>query len=74
VSKPTEFWRWIVNSESPPGKRIKTRHLMTREQALARDPTAEPVPGSMEMRDLPETEDERGRMHFHSINRKPPKE
>jgi hypothetical protein len=56
--KPTEFWRWDVWSQTGPRKRIKTRHHMTEMEALARDPTAKRVPGSREVRLLPECEEE----------------
>jgi len=56
--KTVEMWRWWVASETPPGKRIKTRHHMSREDALKRDPTAEPVPGTMELREIAETPEE----------------
>lgn len=56
--KQVEHWRWIVNSETPPGRRIKTSYRMTREEALKRDPTAEPIPGTMILRDSAETEEE----------------
>lgn len=59
MAKRTEFWRWEVWSETGPRKRIKTRHLMTEAQALERDPTAVRVPGTMELRNLPETDEER---------------
>ncbi|WP_280155354.1 hypothetical protein [Piscinibacter sp. XHJ-5] len=54
--KPTEFYRWETWAETGPRKRIKTRYLMTREQALERDPTSTPVPGTLEIRNLPENE------------------
>ena len=64
MSKPTEFWRWETWSETGPRRRIKTRYRMTREQALERDPTATPIPGTMELRNLPENDNERmGRTH-----------
>ena len=52
--KQVGYWRGYVESQTPPGKRIKTRHHMTREDALARDPTATPVPGSLEVRHIPD--------------------
>jgi hypothetical protein len=58
MAKRTEFWRWEVWSETGPRKRIKTLHLMTEAQALGRDPTAVRVPGTLEIRDLPETQAE----------------
>jgi hypothetical protein len=62
MTKPTEFFRWLIQSDTLPGKRIQTRHHMTREQALARDPTATPIPGTREVRNLPENEEEVHRM------------
>jgi len=57
--KTVEYWRWEVASETPPGRRIKTRHHLRREDALARDPTATPIPGTMILREISETEEER---------------
>lgn len=55
--KPTEFWRWeIWNVQGT--KKVKTRHLMTEADALASHPEAVKVPGSCEIRNLPETEEE----------------
>lgn len=34
--KKVALYRWIVDSETPPGKRIKTRHAMSEETAMAR--------------------------------------
>jgi len=44
-----EYWRWLMHSDTH-HKRVKTRHLMTEADALAQDPTAERVPGSLELR------------------------
>lgn len=57
--RSVEYWSWYVRSETAPFKLIKTRHLMTEEVALARHPEAERVPGSMEIRMIPETDEER---------------
>lgn len=54
--KSVEFHRWFLTG--PTGKRYKTRHVMTREDALEQDPTAEPVPNSKEVRELPATPEE----------------
>jgi hypothetical protein len=54
--KPTPFYRWLIRDERT-GKR-KTRYLMTEETALHRHPEAVKVPGTCEVRDLPECEDE----------------
>lgn len=56
--KPTEFWKWNIPHPHKPGKTIVTRWAMTETDALRQHPTATKVPGTMEMRELPETEDE----------------
>lgn len=60
--KAVEVFRWNTVSETVPGKRIKTSYLMSREDALARDPTAVPLPGSMQVQHVAETDDEVWRM------------
>lgn len=52
-----EYWFWWVTSERT-GKRVQTRHRMTRETALETDPTAEPVALSREVRRCPTTDRE----------------
>jgi hypothetical protein len=56
--KRTEFWKWMTWNEVK-GKMTKTNYLMTEEDALARHPEAVKVPGSCEVRDLPETDEEK---------------
>lgn len=56
--KRVAYYRWDVASETPPGKRIRTRHMMNAEEALARDPIAKPI-GEPVWRDIPETDEER---------------
>jgi hypothetical protein len=58
LMKPTEFWRWYTPHPHRPGKLVATRHRMTEEQALASYPGATRVPGTVEVRDLAETEQE----------------
>jgi hypothetical protein len=55
--KPTPFYYWMIRDERT-GKMRKTRYLMTEETALERHPEAVKVPGTPEIRDLPETPDE----------------
>ena len=57
MRKPTEFHRWFITDET--GRRRKTTYRMTREDALQRFPGAEPVPGTVEIRNLPDTDDEK---------------
>jgi hypothetical protein len=72
MARTTEFWRWEVWSETGPRKRIKTRHLMTEAVALARDPTATRVLGTMEVRELPETDAELSALTHTGRGRSPP--
>ena len=58
--KRTAFYRWWITSETT-GKRIKSSWDMTEEQARARYPGAEPIPGTQTWRDLPETDEERAK-------------
>ena len=50
----TEFWIWWFTDEAT-GKRRKTTYKMTRKVAIERFGEVQPVPGSMEIRDLAET-------------------
>lgn len=70
--KQVEFWRWEIWAELGPRRRIKTRHHMRREDALATDPTATPIPGTMILRDLPETDEEVNLVSRHSQLAGPP--
>lgn len=56
--KRVAFYHWNVASETPPGKRIKTRHMMSEVDALERDPTAIPI-GAPIWREIPETDEEK---------------
>lgn len=49
-----EFWRWEI-TDPVTGKRSKTRYRMREADALATDATATKVPGSLELRELPES-------------------
>ena len=51
--KTIELWRWRLRDHR--GKVVATRHAMTEAVALARDPEAARVPGTRELRDVPET-------------------
>ena len=67
--KPVEYWRWWITNSA--GKRVKTRYRMTREVALQVDSKAEPVPYSLEVREIPETDAERSTNNTSSWMRKP---
>jgi hypothetical protein len=54
--KLTEFWLWTIPDEVT-GKRVRTRWRMTDAQA-AGYPGAQRVPGSCEVRQLPENQAE----------------
>ena len=51
----TEFWIWWYTDEAT-GKRRRTTYKMTRKVAIERFGEAQPVPGSMEVRDLADTQ------------------
>lgn len=54
---PTEFWRWTIPDERrKSGRRALGWHMTAAEAAAY--PGAERVPGSMEVRHLPESADE----------------
>ncbi len=55
--KPTPFYRWMIRDERT-GKMRRTRYLMDEETALHRHPEAVQVPGVVEVRNLPENDDE----------------
>jgi hypothetical protein len=57
MSKPTEFNRWYITDERT-GKRRRTPYARTREQAAERFPDAEPDLHTLEVRNLPENDDE----------------
>lgn len=52
--KPVERYRWMIWN-AVKGKRTATSWRMTLEDALATDPGATPVPGSLEVLMLPES-------------------
>ncbi|MEY5098897.1 MAG: hypothetical protein RJA36_1616 [Pseudomonadota bacterium] len=55
--KQQEYWRWNLMSETH-RKVMPTRYHLTEAEALLIDPKAERVPGTMELRTVPETPDE----------------
>jgi hypothetical protein len=58
----TEHWRWRLTSPVT-GKRVNTRHRMTAADAMAQDPTADPMLGALELRSVPD-----GRHEFQHTN------
>lgn len=48
-----DLYRWVITDRKS-GRRSTTRYRMTREDALATDPHAEAVPGSLEQRRVPD--------------------
>ncbi len=56
--KPVEFFNWYLR-DTVSGKRRRSRWKMPREAAIERDQTAEPDLTTREVRELPETEEER---------------
>lgn len=56
--KILELWRWRV-TDPDTGRAYQTRHRMTEADAMLLDPRASRVPGSLEVRSVPETTEER---------------
>lgn len=48
-----ELWRWRLVDPAT-GRRVTTRYAMTEADARATDAAAEPVPGTREVRDVPD--------------------
>ncbi|MBS1179328.1 MAG: hypothetical protein H6R06_3740 [Proteobacteria bacterium] len=57
--KKVEYWFWRIGSETAPHKIITTRWSIPKAEALERDPNAVRVPGTLEVRELPETDEEK---------------
>ena len=55
-----ELWRWRLRN--PRGKLINTRYAMSEAEALQRDPGAMRVPGTCEVREVPESAAEVARL------------
>lgn len=55
--KQIELWTWTLRCETT-GRVARSRWKMTAADAKARDPMAQSVPGTREVRDVPESPDE----------------
>lgn len=55
--KKVEFWYWRMKSDTT-GKVIKSPCRFRKEDALARDPQAAPIPGSCVVIEVADTPDE----------------
>ena len=62
--KKVEYWYWRMRSETAPHKITTTRWRMPEAEALERDPNAVRVPGTLEVRELPETDEEKAEHHY----------
>jgi len=51
------YFNWWITNEVT-GQRVQTRYAMPAEAAMAQWPGAEPVEGSLEVREIPETDAE----------------
>jgi hypothetical protein len=56
--KKVPLYRWIVDSDTPPGRRIKTRHAMSEEEAHARGRNPVRIDPPVMWIDVPETPEE----------------
>jgi hypothetical protein len=55
--KTVEFWLWLIPTPSLRGmKTVKTRYRMDEATALEHHPEAMKAPGSMERRNVPDTD------------------
>lgn len=52
--KQVAYYQFIVDSETPPGRRIRTKHKMDEATALERGGNPVRVEASLEWRDVPE--------------------
>ncbi len=57
--KSVEHWKWWVPHDVKPGKLVKTAWKMDCTTAQRRWPGCEPVAGSMELRQMAETDTEK---------------
>ena len=64
--KTKEFWRWRLHNGIT-GRLYSSRYDMTEADALAVDPAAARVPGSKQVRLVPENDDEMQRLRASSI-------
>lgn len=55
--KRVAYYQWIVDSETPPGRRVRTRYKMDEATALARGGNPVRVDASMEWRNVAEPDD-----------------
>lgn len=68
--KTIDLWRWYATDPAT-GRRRATRHVMTEADALATDPGAERVLGSLEQRQVPASADEAIGLQAHDGGRRP---
>ncbi len=53
--KKVEYWQWWLRSETEPHEITVTQFLTSESEALERGPKTERVPGTLVVRELPET-------------------
>jgi hypothetical protein len=57
--KTVECWFWLIPTLTPRGERmVRTRYRMDEATALEAQPEAVKAPGTMELRNVPETDDD----------------
>ena len=69
--KRVEYWRWRVYDEAR-DRWHDTRHVMTEIDALLHHPGATKIDGSREVREVPETDEERAAMSPSIWRQRPP--
>jgi hypothetical protein len=67
--KKIECWHWQLRSDAAPHDITTTRWLITEAEARQRDPNAVRVPGTLVVRELPETYEEKSaRRRLYDVN------
>jgi len=67
--KSVECWHWQLRSETVPHEVTTTRWLISEAEARQRDPNAVRVPGTLVVRELPETSEEKAiRQRIFDVN------
>lgn len=56
--KQVDYWRWRLKAQTHGGAVYNSRHVMTEAQALAQDPGAVRIPGTHQILEVTETDEE----------------
>ncbi len=56
--KQVDYWRWRLKAQTHGGAVYNSRHVMTEAQALAQDPGAVRIPGTHQVIEVADTDEE----------------